>query len=936
MIRARSTPNYEDWRLLSPFLDRALELNEDERRAWISELEPEIATRLKAMLLEHDMLVSDRFLERTVVDLPSTTATLIGQTVGAFTIESQIGHGGMGTVWLARRNDGRFERQVAIKFLNVALLGRAGEERFRREGRILALLADPHIAELIDAGVTHTGQPYLVLEYVDGERIDRYCDQARLDIDSRIRLFLQVLDAVATAHANLIVHRDIKPSNVLVRKDGEVKLLDFGIAKLIECDGQTERPTALTTIGSALTPEFAAPEQLKEEPITASTDVYSLGVLLYVLLTGQHPYGNALHSPAELIKAIVDTPPVRPSDALCSQTDFLAENESQATLRSSSAEKLHRTLRGDLDTILLKTLKKDPKERYASVSLFAADLRGYLECEPIGARPDTLMYRTSKFVRRNRIAVALTVLAFLGIAAGAVGTLVQSRTARTQRDLALRQLARAERVSDLNELLLSDAAPLGKPIVVDQLLDREERVIAHEWNPNSLNHVELLLSLGSQYSSEDQNDKALRVLNNAYSISRKLSDATIRAKASCVLAGALVPVGEFARAEQLYSEGLHQLKNSADFSSERASCLMHGSEIAARSGNSQEAIVRAQAAEQAIQGTPLEWNLQGLNVLMNLATVLGDAGKFREADQRFQEASALMSRLGYDDSQKAAKLFNCWAATLAYDGRELEAEKIYRRALDISRNQEGEQVVTPSLLFNYASLLHQLGRQDEAARYLKLADSRARALHDNVLTENIDLLRARMYTDQHQFAKASALLDDVEVRLRRRYPPEHFAFAQVASARSAIALARGNAASATRFAFQAVALDEASLRRIGQCAAYLPTLLVQRSRVELSSGDAASAAADARRALGLLHNEAISGVPSSNVGRANLALAQALQATGDEGAAKPASRIAYANLLGTLGSDHPDTRLSHEIAEATPPVTSVAGCARAQMKQPRS
>ena len=168
------------------------------------------------------MLVSDRFLEDTPVDLPSTTATLIGQSVGAFKIESQIGHGGMGTVWLARRNDGRFERQVALKFLNFGLLGRAGEAHFRREGRILALLSDPHIAELIDAGVTDTGQPYLVLEYVDGEHIDRYCDQARLDIDSRIRLFLQVLDAVATAHANLIVHRDIKPSNVLVRKDGEV------------------------------------------------------------------------------------------------------------------------------------------------------------------------------------------------------------------------------------------------------------------------------------------------------------------------------------------------------------------------------------------------------------------------------------------------------------------------------------------------------------------------------------------------------------------------------------------------------------------------------------------------------------------------------------------------------------------------------------------
>ncbi|HEY8311503.1 MAG TPA: serine/threonine-protein kinase, partial [Gemmatimonadaceae bacterium] len=562
MIKAHSRPRNDEWCLLSPFLERALELDGEERRAWIREQEPEIASRLEAMLIEHDMLISDRFLEQVGVDLPSTTATLVGQTVGAFKVESQIGHGGMGTVWLARRDDGRFERQVALKFLNIALLGRAGEERFRREGRILALLSDPHIAELIDAGVTHAGHPYLVLEYVDGEHINRYCDQARLDIDSRIRLFLQVLDAVATAHANLIVHRDIKPSNVLVRKDGEVKLLDFGIAKLIEDDSGTERATPLTTAGSALTPEFAAPEQLKEEPVTASTDVYALGVLLYVLLTGQHPFGHALHSPAELIRAVVDAQPIRPSDAISVQPDLYAGNEAQAALRSSSIEKLHRALQGDLDTILLKALKKDPRERYASVSLFASDLRRYLECEPIGARPDTVVYRASKFVRRNRIAVALTVLALFGIAAGVAGTLLQSRTARTQRDLALHQLSRAERISDLNELLLSDAAPMGKPIAVDQLLDREERVIAHEWNPNSTNHVDLLLSLGSQYSSEDQNDKALHVLNNAYSISRNLTDVAIRAKSSCVLAGALVPVGELARAELLYRDGLHQLGDS--------------------------------------------------------------------------------------------------------------------------------------------------------------------------------------------------------------------------------------------------------------------------------------------------------------------------------------------------------------------------------------
>ena len=482
-----TSPQWKDeWRLLSPLLDQALALDGEERQAWIKAQEPEIAYRLEILLLEHSVLASDGFLETGVVDLPSTTATLAGQTIGAFEVISQIGQGGMGSVWLARRNDGRFERQVALKFLNIALLGKEGEDRFKREGKILALLAHPHIAELIDAGVTTTGQPYLVLEYVDGDQIDRYCDQRQLDLHARIRLFLQVLDAVAAAHANLIVHRDLKPSNVLVRKDGDVKLLDFGIAKLIEAENNPEQHlTAFTISGTALTPEYAAPEQLKGEAITVSTDVYALGVLLYLLLTGRHPTGEGQSSPAELVKTIVECEPLRPSDAVAAAVTNAGDAAARALLRSASVEKLRRVLRGDLDTILAKALKKDPRERYASVGAFADDLRRYLKSEPIKARPDTLMYRAGKFARRHRMGIFIALLALVGVATGITGMLLQARTARIQRDLALRQLARAERMTDLNELLLSNAAPMGKPLAVDQLLEREERVIEHERNPDA-------------------------------------------------------------------------------------------------------------------------------------------------------------------------------------------------------------------------------------------------------------------------------------------------------------------------------------------------------------------------------------------------------------------------------------------------------------------
>ncbi len=908
------SPEWKDeWRLLSPLLDQALALEGEERQTWIRAQEPEIAYRLEILLLEHSVLASDGFLETGVVDLPSTAATLAGQTIGSFEVVSQIGQGGMGSVWLARRNDGRFERQVALKFLNIALLGKEGEDRFKREGKILALLAHRHIAELIDAGVTTTGQPYLVLEYVNGDQIDRYCDQRQLDLPTRIRLFLQVLDAVAAAHANLIVHRDLKPSNVLVRKDGDVKLLDFGIAKLIEAENGPEQHRTFTLSGTALTPQYAAPEQLKGEAITVSTDVYALGVLLYLLLTGRHPAGEGQRSPAELVKTIVELEPLRASDAVASGG---ADSAARALLRSATVEKLRRVLRGDLDTILAKALKKDPRERYASVGAFADDLRRYLKSEPIKARPDTLMYRAGKFARRHRGGLFIALLALAGVATGITGILLQARTARVQRDLALRQLARAERMTDLNELLLSNAAPVGKPLAVDELLEREERVIEHERNPDAANHVELQLSLGNQYSSEDENVNALRVLNAAYRVSRDLKEPSIRAKASCVLAGAMVPVGELSQAEALYQEGLRELGNAPQFASERAACLLHGSEVAFRNGNSDESIARARAAEQAIQRSPAQWTLQGLNILVNLGTVLGDGGNFREAETIFQRASDLMTALGYDDSQKAVKLFDDWALTLSYDGRELEAQRLYRRALDISRNDETNSAVAPDLLLNYAGLLQELGHRTEAARYFVPASKKALAFNDNVLTDSTQLMQANMFTDAHAFDQATRQLSELEQRLRKRYAPQHWAFAEVSSARAGIALGRGDLPSAAHFAREAVEIDEASIRRIGQCAALLSTLLVSKSGVDLKNGQREEAASDARRAIKLLEEREDPSILSSNVGRAYLALARALEAEGKPDEAQLAAAKAYANLQTTLGPDQPDTLSARQLTNS--------------------
>jgi serine/threonine protein kinase/Tol biopolymer transport system component len=407
----------DQWQALSPHLDEALEMTGDERAIWLSSLQsenPTLAYQLEILLREHRVLSEEGFLEASTLELPGGPG-LAGQTLGVYTLGSQIGVGGMGTVWLAERSDGRFERRVAVKVLNIALMGKGGEERFKREGRILGRLTHPHIAELIDAGVSLTGQPFLVLEYVEGDHIDCYCDNNRLDVKARVRLFLDALRAVAQAHANFIVHRDLKPSNILVRTDGQAKLLDFGIAKLLEGEGQIAESPLTLEGGRALTPEYAAPEQLKGEAVTTATDVYASGVLLYVLLTGRHPAGAGPLTPASLLKAILDTEPPRPSEIVAPTQTNEEIAVTNASRRATTPDKLARLLRGDLDTIVAKALKKNPRERYASIKAFADDLQRYLRHEPISARPDAIAYRTGKFVRRHRNSVTAALLVTLAL-----------------------------------------------------------------------------------------------------------------------------------------------------------------------------------------------------------------------------------------------------------------------------------------------------------------------------------------------------------------------------------------------------------------------------------------------------------------------------------------------------------------------------------------
>ena len=390
----------ERWQRLSPLLDALLELDGEARAARLAELreeDPALAAEVETLLaLEDD---NEDFLSEPLVTPPPMAKA--DTMIGPYKLDRLLGEGGMGQVWLARRADGLYQRRVALKLLRPGLADPNLRQRFTRERQILARLGHPHIARLLDAGISTDNQPYLALEYVEGEPITDWCRSRDLDIEARLNLFLQVCEAVSHAHANLIVHRDLKPSNIMVTPLDEVRLLDFGIAKLL--DGPEPGRDNTRTEVRAFTLHYAAPEQIRGEPVTTMTDVYSLGVVLYELLAETKPYKLKRQSDAEWEEAILISDPQKPS------ANLLREADSDPS-RTPALRRRAKAIAGDLDNIALKALAKRPEHRYPSVEAMALDLHRYLEGKPVLARPQSMAYRTRKFVQRHRWALATTAL----------------------------------------------------------------------------------------------------------------------------------------------------------------------------------------------------------------------------------------------------------------------------------------------------------------------------------------------------------------------------------------------------------------------------------------------------------------------------------------------------------------------------------------------
>ncbi len=549
-------PDPANWAQLSPLLDTLLDLPEPQRPPHLAALRaqsPALADALAALLADSRQAESGGFLGAAASDamhagmaaLPEPS--LAGQRLGAYLLEAPIGQGGGGSVWRARREDGRFDAAVAVKLLHLSLIGRAGAQRFRREGQILARLTHPHIAHLLDAGVSDGGQPYLVLELVQGERIDRHCDAHRLPVAARLALFDAVLAAVAHAHTHGVIHRDLKPGNILVSTDGVVKLLDFGIAKLLDdqanVDAGAEASQLTRDGGRALTPEYAAPEQLRGEGVTAATDVYALGVLLYQLLCGRHPTATAGSTAADLMRSTLDHVAPRASRSMAGEGATEVADQ-----RCTTVQRLQRALAGDLDTILAMALRKDPRERYATVAALADDLRRHRQHQPVLAQPDALLYRAHKFVRRNRLLVAAAAVVSLAVVLGVFSTLGQAQRAERERVLALQQLALAEATGDLLKFLVGSAT--GASLNAAGLLQRAETLADKQFSATPAVQAHVLLQLAGLWSDLGNGVRAAGLAGRAQQAAVAAGDLPSRLQADCVLASAAVARGDFVAAQQ--------------------------------------------------------------------------------------------------------------------------------------------------------------------------------------------------------------------------------------------------------------------------------------------------------------------------------------------------------------------------------------------------
>jgi serine/threonine protein kinase/predicted Zn-dependent protease len=712
-----------------------------------------------------------------------------GQLIGPYRIVRSLGQGGMGEVFLADRADEQFHQQVAIKLVRRGLLSRQVQSRLRQERQILASLDHPNIARLYDGGATEDGTPYIVMEYVDGEPIDTYCDKRGLTIEERLRLFVTVCSAVHRAHQNLIVHRDLKPSNILVTAQGVPKLLDFGIAKMLDERELTHTLAVTQADVRVMTPGHASPEQIRGDLISTASDTYVLGVLLYELLSGYKPFvlrGNRL---AELERAICEDTPPTLSVAIASAEQTADSGIAEiAAQRSVSAAKLRRELRGDLENIVMMAMRKEPERRYSSVEQFAADVQRHLSGMPVIARADAWAYRASKFVRRHLVVVGLST-AFIALLVGfSTTTYVQSQRIAHERDLAQAERSRAEEERGRAEAVatfLVDSFRLadpsqsrGKDITAREILDSGATRITRELRTQPALQATLLDVIGSVYLGLGQAAEAQPLIEQGLSIRQALAPggSLETARSLYSLNRVYEKQGDLARAEVLMRQSLAMnlgIRGERSLETAGSYCGL---------GFVQQNKGELAAAEQSFT-TCLQIRTDMLGSgkgseqiaapLDNLALIAQQRNDYARAQKLLHEAIGIDRRaLGEDHPQYIRHQIHL--ASVEYDSGDLQqAEDLYRQSIELSRRVlSADHPETIDAMSAMGTLLMETNRLDEAQKILQnVLESDRRRRPDHVFVGNDLENLGRLAFKKRQFADAEARFREALAIYDVKFPP---------------------------------------------------------------------------------------------------------------------------------------------------------------------
>ncbi len=770
--------NPSEWERISELFERATECPPNERDTFFRSLTdepPSVIAELRALLETHDqatLQTLDHVLGDAVGEIARDVAvgqSVLPEHIGPYRIVREVGRGGMGVVYLAQRDDGQFEQDVALKVVRQGMDTDEVRQRFVFERQVLAKLQHPGIANLLDGGIDEQGRPYFALEYIDGRPLLNYCDEQALSVDQRLRMFMRVCDAVQYAHQALIVHRDLKPSNILVTKSGEPRLLDFGIAKLLETSTMV-RDTPLTEVGmSLLTPEYGAPEQLRGDPVTTAADVYALGVILYELLSGRRPYEFDNRSPVAIYEALVKTTPQLPSTSVMREPSTVTN---VAQNRGTTAPRLRRRLQGDLDVIAMTAMAKDPGRRYESAGALATDIRNFLDQRAINARAESLSYRISKFFQRHTLAA----VSGLVVVATLIGGL---SFAAWQGRIASREGAKADAVSTFLVDMLASADPdnaKGNDLTVRELVDAavlkldEDDAIADP-------EVEATLrgTLGSTLRGIGRYEEAATQYQRAVTLTKSGADH-IQMKSD--LGATYFDAGQLDEAQAVYQEVLDASASElgdAHPVSQQAKLRYAG--IHFRRGDLAAAEVLLKDVVSArIQSLGPD-HIDTLTAQSNLATTVAQLGRNEEAAPILRDVVERFVRLRGERDRRSLFAMSNLGNSEAALGNLDKALEWNSRTVAIRR--ELLEVDHPELLADMvrlAGVYHQMDRQNEAQALFEevIPLSEKRLGKDNAWTllaiGNYAALRADMGQTQEAITTLRRVVAGISEQLGSEHP----------------------------------------------------------------------------------------------------------------------------------------------------------------------